>query len=262
VKKYLFKTLMPFGLGALLIYLLWFAAVVLISPPQYILPHPLSVLRKLASMPTVFLRNTWVTMLAFGNGLLIGLALSFVLSVLTIRSRQLAAVITPLMVIVQSVPKIALAPLFIIWFGYGLGPKIVIAALVSFFPLYINLVGGMQAVDLEFLDYAATLRLTPWKTIMKVRLPFATPYFFAALKMAVIYSVVGAIVGEFVGSDKGLGYLIIQGDLSFDSPLLFASLHILVIIGVVLYLGVTILEYWALRWKVEGKDDLGFMVTA
>jgi NitT/TauT family transport system permease protein len=212
-------------------------------------------------MPTVFLRHTWVTTVAFGNGLLIGLALSFVFSIFTIRSMRLAAVISPLMVIVQSVPKIALAPLFIIWFGYGLGPKIVIAALVSFFPLYINLVGGMRALDSELLDYAATVRLSPWKTIFKVRLPFAMPYFYAALKMAVIYSVVGAVVGEFVGSDKGLGYLIIQGDLSFDSVLLFAALHILVAIGVVLYLGVTLLEMWALRWKVADKDDLGYMVT-
>ena len=88
------------------------------------------------------------------------------------------------------------------------------------------------------------------------------PYFFAALKMAAIYSVVGAIVGEFVGSDKGLGYLIIQGDLSFDSALLFAAIHVLVAIGVILYLGVSLLEIWALRWKVGDKEDLGFMVTA
>jgi len=262
MKNYVIKTITPFIFGALLLYLLWFAIVTVVSPPQYILPHPASVLKELASKPSVFLYHTWITTIAFGNGLMIGLILSFVLSVLTVRSRGLAAIISPLMVIMQSVPKIALAPIFIIWFGYGLGPKIVIAALISFFPLYINLVGGMKSVDSEFLDYAATLQLSPWTTIFKIRLPFAVPFFFAALKMAVIYSVVGAIVGEFVGSDKGLGFLIIQGDLSFNSVLLFAAIHILVLIGVILYLGVTLLEAWALQWKIDDKEGVGFMVTA
>ncbi|MCX7049723.1 MAG: ABC transporter permease [Candidatus Sumerlaeota bacterium] len=262
MKLYLLKAIFPFLLGAILIYAFWFLAVILIHPAPYILPHPLSVLEKLLSMPGQFLYHTWITTLAFGSGLLIGLVLAFIFSVLSIRSEKLAALISPLMVIMQSVPKIALAPLFVIWFGYGLGPKVVIAALISFFPIYINLVGGMRAVDNEFLDYAATLRMSPWSTIFKIRLPFALPYFFAALKMAAIYSVVGAIVGEFVGSDKGLGYLIIQGDLSFDSALLFAAIHVLVAIGVILYLGVSLLEIWALRWKVGDSENVGFMVTA
>jgi NitT/TauT family transport system permease protein len=253
---------LPFILGTLMIYAIWFAAVVVISPPQYILPHPLSVLGRLMSMPSVFLYHTWITTVAYGSGLLIAMVLAFGLALLTLRSSRLAAVISPLMVIVQSVPKVALAPLFIIWFGYGLGPKVVIAALVAFFPVYINLVGGMRAADSELIDYAATLHLSPFATILRIRLPFAMTFFFAALKMAVIYSVVGAIVGEFVGSDKGLGFLIIQGDLSFDSVLLFASLHILVAIGIFLYLMVALLEVYVLRWKVGDREDMGFMVTA
>jgi NitT/TauT family transport system permease protein len=261
MQRYLTKTIAPFVLGTILLYVLWFAIVAVVSPPKFILPHPLDVLRKMASMPAALWRHTLVTSVEFGVGIIIGLVVAFAFSFLTLRSTRLAAVISPLMVIVQSVPKIALAPLFIIWFGYGLGPKIVIATLVSFFPLYVNLVGGMQAVDSELLDYAATLRLSPWRTIFKIRLPFAMPFFFAALKMAAIYSVVGAVVGEFVGSDKGLGYLIIQGDLSFDSVLLFAAIQILVAIGVTLYLGVTLLEIWALRWRLGSKEDVGFMVT-
>jgi NitT/TauT family transport system permease protein len=262
MKRYLLKTILPFFIGIIIIYAFWFIAVLVIHPPQYILPHPISVLRKLFSMPSVFLYHTWITTIAFSSGLMIGLVLGLLLSFLTVRSKRLAALISPLMVIMQSVPKIALAPLFIIWFGYGLGPKVVIAALISFFPIYINLVGGMNSVDSEYLDYAATLRMSPWATIFKIRLPFAWPYFFAALKMSAIYSVVGAIVGEFVGSDKGLGYLIIQGDLSFDSALLFASIQILIAIGVILYLGVSLLEIYALNWKVEGQEDVGFMVSA
>jgi NitT/TauT family transport system permease protein len=262
MKRYMLKMILPFLLGVIAIYALWFAIVVMVHPPSYILPHPFSVFKRFASMPGEFLRHTWITTLEFANGLLIGLVLASIFSFLTIRSSKLAALISPLMIIMQSVPKIALAPLFIIWFGYGLGPKVVIAALISFFPLYINLVGGMKAVDNEYLDYAATLRMTPWSTILKIRLPFALPFFFAALKMATIYSVVGAIVGEFVGSDKGLGYLIIQGDLSFDSALLFAAIHVLVAIGIVLYLGVSLLEIWALRWKIGKEQEIGFMVTA
>ena len=208
------------------------------------------------------MRHTWVTTLEFGVGLLLGLTSGFLLACLTIWSKTLDAVISPLMVILQSIPKVGLAPLFVIWFGYGLGPKIVIAVLISFFPIFINLVGGMKAIDKDYTDYALTLKMGVWETILRIRIPFAVPYFFAALKMAAIYSVVGAIVGEFVGADKGLGYLIIQGDLNFNTPLLFASLHILVFIGIVLYLGVSLLENRVLRWKNGDQDTVGFMVTA
>lgn len=262
MNRHLRKTIIPFVVGALVVYAVWFIAVLLVKPPEYLLPHPVKVLSRLWSMPGVFLLHTWITTKEFGLGLLIGVGLAFALAFLTVRSAGLASVIGPLMVIMQSVPKIALAPLFVIWFGYGLGPKVVIAALISFFPIYVNLVGGMRAVDPEFLDYAATLRLPPWNTMMRVQLPFAMPFFFAALKMAVIYSVVGAIVGEFVGADKGLGYLIMQGDLSFDSTLLFAAMHILVAMGIVLYLLVTLVEARMLRWRNGNRDEVGFMVSA
>lgn len=252
-----------FFLGGLaVLYAVWFTAIVLLKPAPYILPHPVDVWRTLVAVRGELLRHTWVTTQEFGLGFILGLLGAFLLSCLSVRSDRLDAMISPLAVIMQSVPKIALAPLFIIWFGYGMGPKIVIAALISFFPLFINLTGGMKSVDSEYLDYAATLRMRPWSVILRIRLPFAMPFFFAALKMAVIYSVVGAIVGEFVGADRGLGYLIIQADLSFNSALLFAAIHVLVLIGITLYGGVALLEGWVLRWKTGNQMGLGILATA
>jgi NitT/TauT family transport system permease protein len=259
--KYLLKSVGSFLLGVFVVYALWSAIVLLVHPAEYLLPHPLAVWRVLLSMPGELLWHTWITTIEFGLGFLIGLVVAFGLACMSVGSRRLDAVISPMMVIMQSVPKIALAPLFIIWFGYGLGPKVVIAALVSFFPVYVNLVGGMKAVDTEYLDYAATLRMSRPATIFRIRLPYAMPFFFAALKMAAIYSIVGAIVGEFVGADKGLGYLIIQADLSFNSAMLFAGIHILVAMGIVLYLAVSVLEIAVLRWKSGTQESFGYMVT-
>ena len=211
-------------------------------------------------MPGELLRHTWVTTIEFGLGFFIGLIVAFGLAFLSVWSHKLDAGISPMMVMMQSVPKVALAPLFIIWFGYGLGPKIIIAALVSFFPIYINLVGGMKAIDAEYLDYAATLCMPRSSVIFRICLPFSMPYFFAALKMASIYSIVGAIVGEFVGADKGLGYVIIQADLSFNSAMLFAGIHILVALGIVIYFVVSVLEIAVLKWKAD-EQDIGYMVT-
>jgi len=260
--KLLVKTAVPFLVGVIVIYGFWFGGVLLLNPPEYILPHPARVVERMVAMPGILLRHTLTTTIEFSVGFVGGLAVAVLLACLAAWSRKLDALVSPLMVILQSVPKVGLAPLFVIWFGYGLGPKIVIAGLISFFPIFVNLAGGMKATDQEYLDYGATLGLGTWSIIYRIRLPFAMPFFFAALKMAAIYSVVGAIVGEFVGADKGLGYLIIQGDLTFDSPLLFAALHILVAIGIVLYLGVTVIESRVLRWQGEDRDAIGFMVTA
>ena len=259
--RYLIKTVGSFVLGTLVVYAVWFAVVLIARPAEFILPHPSAVWRIFMAMPGELLRHTWVTTIEFGLGFLIGLAVAFGLACLSVWSRMLDAMISPMMVIMQSVPKIALAPLFIIWFGYGLGPKIVIAALVSFFPIFINLTGGMKAIDSEYLDYAATLGMSRPATIFRIRLPYAMPFFFAALKMAAIYSVVGAIVGEFVGADRGLGYIIIQADLSFNSAMLFAGIHILVALGIVLYLAVSVIEIGTLRWKSVDQDSMGYMVT-
>jgi NitT/TauT family transport system permease protein len=256
------RVALPFLVGTAVIYALWICVMVIVRPAEYILPSPISVFSRLFTLKSEMLRHTGVTCLESGVGFSIGLVFSCILACLTVASRKLDAIISPLVVIMQSIPKIGLAPLFVIWFGYGYGPKIAIAALVSFFPVLVNLVGGMKAVNPEYLDYAATLKMRTLGVIFHVRLPFAMPYFFAAMKMAVIYCFVGAVVGEFVGADAGLGYLIIQGDLSFDTALLFAAIHILAGIGVVLYLAVSLMETWFLRWMGDGNENMGFVVTA
>jgi len=250
-----------FVAGAVSLYGAWIVAVILLRPPEFLLPHPVAVWRRFFDLSNEIIAHTLTTATEFGLGFSIGLVCAIMFSVLTISSRHLEAIISPFTVILQSVPKIGLAPLFVVWFGYGLGPKIVISALISFFPIYVNLVGGMKMVEKSFVEYAESLRLSRWETIYRIRLPYALPYFLASLRMAGIYSVVGAVVGEFVGADKGLGYLILQGDLSFDTPLLFAALHVLIIIGILIHIGISILEAVSLRWRGT-TGDVGFFATA
>lgn len=253
---------MPFLVGAAVLYALWAVAVLVFRPPTYILPTPTAVFARFAATPLEIVRHTFVTVFEFSFGLLVGVATAFVAAILSVWSKRLDSILSPFAVMMQSVPKVGLAPLFVIWFGYGYAPKIVIAAMIAFFPIYMNLIGGMKAADQDLVDYAATLRMSRWKVIWKIQLPFAVPFFFAAMKMAAIYSVVGAIVGEFVGADKGLGYLIIQGDLNFDSPLLFVAIHILILIGVTLYLTIDFVETRMISWQPSRSHDVGYVTTA
>jgi NitT/TauT family transport system permease protein len=135
----------------------------------------------------------------------------------------------------QVIPKVALAPLFIIWFGHGITPKIIIAMLIAFFPLLVNTVLGLRSVDSEIVELMNSVAATKRQVFWHVRLPNSLPYVVSSLKVASLLAVVGAMVGEFVGSDKGLGYLMIVGDVNLDTDLLFASLVIVTLFGLILY---------------------------
>jgi len=142
----------------------------------------------------------------------------------------------------QVVPKVALAPIFIIWFGHGLQPKIIIAATIAFFPVLVNTVLGLKAADHEIIELMNSIAATKRQIFWRVRLPNSLPYILPSLKVAALLSVVGAMVGEFVGSDKGLGYLMILGDVNLDTDLLFAALVIVTLVGLLIYGAVGLVE--------------------
>ena len=152
----------------------------------------------------------------------------------------------PLLVVSQSFPKVAVAPLIVIWFGLGALPKILIAFSVAFFPIMIATIAGMKSVDTDLRDLARSMQATALKTFLKIRLPFAMPQIFSGVKVAVAFSTVGAVVGEWVGADAGLGYLLLWSNANLDTPLLFAVLFCLMVIGLTLYYAVEFLEAWAL----------------
>jgi NitT/TauT family transport system permease protein len=184
---------------------------------------------------------------------LLGFALGTVLGIgggaMVAHSPLLRRVLSPYLVASQALPKLALAPLLVLWLGYDLAPKVVITALVAFFPLLENTVVGLNDVAPEKLELFRLLRASAWQTFIKLRVPTALPYLFAGLRVAIVLSVVGAVVGEYVGANRGLGALIIASQGTMDTPLMFAVLVLLTAIGIGLYLVVVLTERLTLRWQ-------------
>jgi len=168
----------------------------------------------------------------FGIGLGIGVALS----------PLLRGVLHPYLIASQAMPKLALAPIFVMWFGFGIFPKVLITALIAFFPLFENTVAGLNEVDSDALELFRALRASPWQTLRWLRLPNAVPFVVAGLKVAMVLSIVGAVVAEYVGANRGLGALIISSQGMLDTPLMFAVFVVLVLLGVALYQVVVLME--------------------
>jgi NitT/TauT family transport system permease protein len=216
--------------------------------PSYLIPTPSEIVNEL-----IFPRFSWIphiwatfyeTIVGFILGVLLGIALGTAITV----SRLFSRIAYPYMVILQIIPKVALAPLLLIWLGYGELPKITIAFLISFFPMVINTAAGLISVAPETLDVVRSLKASKLDTFRKVKFPNSLPYIFAGLKVAITLAVIGAIVAEFVGSDKGLGYLLIISGTYADAAMNFAALTILAIMGVSLFLIVSYMERVALPW--------------
>jgi NitT/TauT family transport system permease protein len=199
--------------------------------------------------------NTLVTMWETIAGFLIAIVLGVVTAVLMVYSVTIERTFYPLLLFAQVIPKIAIAPLFVVWLGTDLAPKIVIAVLMAFFPVVISMVTGLKSIDPEMLQLSATMGATPAKTFFKIRLPASLPHLFAGLKIAATLAVTGAVVGEFVGANEGLGFVIQQANGNFDTPVLFAGLIIMSLLGVLLFAAVELLEYFVLPWHASRRID-------
>lgn len=230
---------------------LWAGLVAWQAYPVFILPGPLVVWRKLFVLleDGSLLRHTRVTLVEIGLGLLIGLATAFVLGYVLGKSQRVERIIAPYLVASQSVPIVAVAPLLVIWFGSGLTSKVLVCALITFFPTLVNTMVGVRNVDEELRDLMRTLRANWWQTFRLLELPAALPVIFGGLKLSVILAVVGAVVGEFAGADAGLGYLINLARGVLDTPLMFVAVFALVFIAQALYGIVALVEHFALRWQ-------------
>jgi NitT/TauT family transport system permease protein len=210
--------------------------------PAYILPPPERVIAKVFQSSGLLSKHAVVSVYEICAGFLAASIGGFLIGVVIVYSKRLEQAVEPFLVVSQVVPKVALAPLFIIWFGHGLEPKIIIAATIAFFPVLVNTVLGLKSVDREILEMMDSIAATKRQIFWRVRLPNSLPYILPSLKVAALLSVVGAMVGEFVGADKGLGYLMIVGDVNLDTELLFAALAVVTLVGLVLYGAVGIVE--------------------
>lgn len=214
---------------------LWQFAVSVLGVREYILPSPAAVVREMFSTEIPWARHAGVTALEiFGAFVLAGLA-GVVLGVAIAWSQAMGRALTPFLVFVNTLPKVAVAPLFLIWMGYGIVPNMLIGALIGFFPVVINTAVGLTQIDADLVDLGRVFNAPKWKVFLKIRVPNAMPYILSALKVTATAAVVGAIVGEFVASQRGLGYVIIATQSSMNTPAAFAALVWISVLGLALF---------------------------
>jgi NitT/TauT family transport system permease protein len=252
--KFIHQAWRPVALLALLFIAWWvITATELVEP--YLVASPGDTFAVIAEKSEYFWDNTLVTAWETIAGFIIAIAIGVLTAVVMVYSTTIERTLYPLLLFAQVVPKIAIAPLFVVWLGTDLAPKIVVAVLMAFFPIVISMVTGLKAIDPEMLELSATMGASPAKTFYKIRLPASLPHLFSGLKIGATLAVTGAVVGEFVGANEGLGYVIQQANGNFDTPVLFAGLIIMSLLGVVLFALVELLEYFVLPWHASRRID-------
>jgi len=241
------------------IVLAWEYAPTLFAIPEFVLPRlsrVVAVLIDTRAIP-IFLDNARVTLTEALVGLLIGGGLGLVFGILLSQSRLLMATFYPYIVALQCMPKVALAPLLVIWFGFGLTSKILVVALLCFFPMLVNTITGVRSVSRENLELFRAIRAPMGATLVHLHIPAAMPNILTGLELAIVVSLLGAIVGEFVGAEKGLGVMLVQAQFQMNIPAVFAILMILVILGLLFNLSVKLIRQRLLFWipQESGQDS-------
>lgn len=237
------------------ITVLWEAYVRLADVPLFIVPPATEVLREMATNIGGIWPNMWATLQeifwGFGASILVGVSLAIVL----VSFRPLEAALYPLLVASQVIPKIAIAPIFVIWWGFGLFPKVMVVFLIAFFPIVISTAVGLKETEIEKLYLAQTMGAGRLQILGRIRLPGALPSMFGGIKVAATLAVIGAVVAEFVAADVGLGHAIVRANSRLDTVSAFAAIGWLTIIGIVLYGALDVMERTLLPWHVSRRES-------
>jgi len=230
--------------------LLWEAIVRVFRVPSFLAPAPTAVTASLAGgiRSHLYVEHFGVTLYEALAGFLIAAASGIVIGAVIAQFRLVERTFYPYLVALQTMPKIAIAPLIVVWFGFDTSSKVVIAATVAFFPVLVNVVVGLMTIDAGKLELMRSLRATRWQTFRLVQFPNALPFVFAGLDVAIVFSVLGAIVGEFVGAQRGLGNLILQFNMTLDIAGVFAVLIMLSLMGVALHLIMQAIQRRIIFW--------------
>ena len=235
--RWLFALLAHIGL-----VLAWYLFVEIGQVPKFVMPSPLATLEALTNPNYSWWTNIAVTGTEIFGGYLLALVVGVLLALVFTWSRSLEAVCLPLLVTLNMIPKVALGPLIIVWFKYGVFPNTLMAFSIAVFPILLTTARGLREIEPELLDLVRSLRGSRWQVFAKIQLPGALPYIFSGMKVGSILAVAGAIVGEFLGSDKGLGYLMLQVQVTLDTPAMFMAVILITVIGMLLYGLVLLLE--------------------
>jgi NitT/TauT family transport system permease protein len=236
---------------------LWEILVTLVQVPSFILPSPIELYQAFVSKFSVIAAHSVITFTEALGGFALSFILGVAFAVAVVYSRHLQNTLYPLIVILYAMPKSAFAPLMVIWVGYGLLSKIAIAFLVAFFPIVVNTVVGLREVEPELLDLARIYRGSQLDVFRKIRLPNSLPYMFAGIKVALVLSVTGAIVAEFVAANQGLGYLILQANYSLDTAFALVNLLILAFLSLALFTIVNHVQKRLAPWSAEVRQAEG-----
>jgi NitT/TauT family transport system permease protein len=254
------QKLTPF-VGILAFLAVWELGVAIFKPPPYLLPAPTAIFATFVDEFPKLVRHGWVTayemLLGYGLAMLVAIPLAIAIT----SSQRFDKFVMPSMLFFQVVPKVAIAPLFLVWFGVGTTPKVLVAFLISFFPIVIDAAVGLRSMSSEMNDLARSMGASRMQVFTQFRLPTSLPYLFSGLKVAATLAVAGAVVGEFVGADKGLGYLLLVTNSNLETALMFATIVALTIIGLVFFYAVEFLEALLIPWHVthRGREDAGTM---
>jgi NitT/TauT family transport system permease protein len=239
----------------LVLFLTWELAVRLLGIKEYLLPPPTRVWTEFVKRFDPVMASAWVTTQEILAGFALAVVVSIPLAAAISYSRFMENAVYPAIVFLQIVPKIAIAPLFIIWFGFGFTPKVLLVFLLSFFPIVVAAIAGFKSVDPDIMDFARTTGAGGWRLFAKIRLPQALPHIFTGLKVGAALSATAAVVAEFVASDKGLGYLLLQYNGQLETPMVFAIIVLLSLIGLAVYYAVEVAERLTIPWHVSQQRD-------
>ena len=227
----------------------WWAAVAIGKVPAFLLPPPQDVLPRLVEKRDSLLGHSIITLEEIIMGFGLSVVTAIPMGLLIALSPTAKRMLYPLLVFIQLVPKIAIAPLFVVWLGFGLTSKVMLTLLLTFFPLLLASIAGFQILDQRLLYLTRSMGATTWQTFRHLRFPAALPVIFGGLKTSATIAATAAIVAEFVGSNKGLGYMLLQGTADLDTTLVFAILFLLTIIGLALNTVVEVVEYFMTPWQ-------------
>ena len=230
---------------------LWWLATIVFDWPSYIVPTPLEVADVIVDRWSFLIDNFWTTLGEALLGFALAIAIAVPFAVAITYSRVLELTIYPALVALNAVPKIAIAPLLVIWMGFGLGPKVVMVVLICFFPIVISTTTGLKSTPAELVELSRSLPSSALQEFVRFRFPWSLPYVFVGLKVAITLAVIGAVVGEFVGATKGLGYVIVASGQTADTTLAFAAVVLLSAMSILLFYGVALVQRIVVPWSEE-----------